>query len=251
MAEGHADMIGMVRALICDPELPNKAKEGKAEDIRYCIGCNQGCIARMGLGFYLGCVQNPAVGDEEKIGMGTLKPASAAKKVVVVGAGPAGLEAARVAALRKHQVVLLEKSDRPGGQNITAGKAAGRQEITGVTRWLLGELRKLDVDLRLGVQADTETVLKEKTGCRRRGDRLRSERKALPGRLFVTRGRQYPTGAQRRGRHGCEGASDRSRRPSSGHGNGRTARGFRAKRSIWSPRRFSSARNWDRCRTCS
>lgn len=161
LEDGHADMIGMVRALICDPELPNKARSGKAQDIRHCIACNQGCIGRMGLGFSLGCVQNPAVGEEFRLGMGTLKPCDLQKKVVIVGAGPAGLEAARTAALRKHKVVLLEKNGEPGGQNLIAGLAAGRQEITGVTRWLTGQLANLDVDMRLGVEADVEMILEE------------------------------------------------------------------------------------------
>lgn len=161
LENGHADMIGMVRALICDPELPNKAREGRFEDIRHCIACNQGCIGRMGLGFRLGCLQNPAVGEERDLGVGTLRPARAPKTVVIVGGGPAGLEAARVAALRKHRVVLFEREGELGGQNLVAGLAAGRQEITGVTRWLTGQIRKLDIDLRLGVEADVETVLRE------------------------------------------------------------------------------------------
>ena len=134
LENGQADMIGMVRALICDPELPNKAREGRVEDIRHCIACNQGCIGRMGLGFRLGCIQNPAVGEERTLGLDTLRPAETPKKVVVVGAGPGGLEAARVAALRRHKVILFEKGEEVGGQNIIAGRAAGRQEITGVTR---------------------------------------------------------------------------------------------------------------------
>jgi len=161
LEDGHADMIGMVRALICDPELPAKAIEGRTEDIRHCIACNQGCIGRMGLGYRLGCIQNPAVGEEKELGLGTLTPCNRYKKVVVVGAGPAGLEAARVASLRKHKVILFEKNEEVGGQNIIAGKAAGRQEITGVTRWLLSQISKLDIDLRLCVEADRDTVLKE------------------------------------------------------------------------------------------
>lgn len=158
---GQADMIGMVRALICDPELPNKAMEGRSEDIRHCIACNQGCIARMGLGYTLGCIQNPAVGYEEHLGIGKFKPCKVRKKVVIVGGGPAGLEAARTAALRRHKVILFEKNEEPGGQNILAGKAAGRQEITGVTRWLISQVNKLDIDLRLGVDAAPDTVLAE------------------------------------------------------------------------------------------
>ena len=158
---GQADMIGMVRALICDPELPNKSMEGRVDDIRHCIACNQGCIARMGLGYSLGCIQNPAVGCEEQLGIGKLTTCEKQKKVVIVGGGPAGLEAARTAALRKHKVILFEKNEDLGGQNLIAGKAAGRQEITGVTRWLLSQVNKLDIDFRLGVEADTDTVLAE------------------------------------------------------------------------------------------
>ena len=161
LEDGQADMIGMVRALICDPELPNKAMEGRTDDIRNCIACNQGCIGRMGLGHKLGCLHNPAVGREKKLGMGTLVPSDTPKKVVVIGAGPAGLEVARVAILRKHKVILFEKNQAVGGQNIIAGKAAGRQEITGVTRWLVSQLNKLSFDMRLGVEADEEMILKE------------------------------------------------------------------------------------------
>ncbi len=162
LQDGQADMIGMVRALICDPELPNKAREGRTEDIRHCIACNQGCIGRMGLGYSLGCVQNPAVGDEERWGTGTLRSCDTQKIVIIVGAGPAGLEAARTAALRKHRVILLEKESEVGGQNIIAGKAAGRQEITGVTRWLLGQINKLDIDLRTGVDASADMIIAER-----------------------------------------------------------------------------------------
>jgi pyruvate/2-oxoglutarate dehydrogenase complex dihydrolipoamide dehydrogenase (E3) component len=135
--------------------------EGREDDIRQCIACNQGCIGRMGLGYAIGCMQSPAAGNEKELGLGTLKPCDAPKKVVVVGAGPAGLEAARVAALRKHRVIVFEKNDEVGGQNIIAGKATGRQEIQGVTRWLLGQVEKLDIDLRLGVEADEALVLGE------------------------------------------------------------------------------------------
>jgi mycofactocin system FadH/OYE family oxidoreductase 2 len=161
LEDGQGDMINMVRALIADPELPNKAREGREEDIRQCIACNQGCIGRMGLGYTIGCMQTPAAGNERELGVGTLTPCDVPKKVVVVGAGPAGLEAARVAALRRHQVILFEKKDEVGGQNLLAGKVVGRQEIQGVTRWLIGQVTKLEIDLRLGVEADEATVLDE------------------------------------------------------------------------------------------
>ncbi|MCJ7683318.1 MAG: mycofactocin system FadH/OYE family oxidoreductase 2 [Desulfobacteraceae bacterium] len=162
LEDGQGDMINMVRALIADPELPNKAREGRDDDIRQCIACNQGCIGRMGLGYTIGCMQTPAAGNEKELGIGTLKPCDAPKRIVVVGAGPAGLEVARVAALRKHNVIVFEKNDEVGGQNILAGKVPGRQEITGVTRWLINQVNKLDIDLRLGVDADEESVLQEK-----------------------------------------------------------------------------------------
>jgi pyruvate/2-oxoglutarate dehydrogenase complex dihydrolipoamide dehydrogenase (E3) component len=116
----------------------------------------------MGLGYHLGCMHNPAVGKEAELGIGTLKPADTPKKVVVVGGGPAGLEVARCATVRKHKVTLLEKNDDVGGQNILAGKAAGRQEITGVTRWLVSQLNNLELDIRLGVEATADMVLAEK-----------------------------------------------------------------------------------------
>jgi mycofactocin system FadH/OYE family oxidoreductase 2 len=162
LEDGQGDMINMVRALIADPELPNKAREGRDDDIRQCIACNQGCIGRMGLGYTIGCMQTPAAGNEEELGIGTLKPCDVPKRIVVVGAGPAGLEVARVAALRKHNVIVFEKKDEVGGQNILAGKVPGRQEITGVARWLINQVNKLDIDLKLGVDADEERVLQEK-----------------------------------------------------------------------------------------
>jgi len=162
LEDGQGDMINMVRALIADPELPNKAREGRDDDIRQCIACNQGCIGRMGLGYTIGCMQTPAAGNEKELGIGTVKPCDVPKKVVVAGAGPAGLEVARVAALRKHRVIVFEKKDEVGGQNILAGKVVGRQEITGVTRWLINQVNKLDIDLRLGVDADEEVILQEK-----------------------------------------------------------------------------------------
>ena len=162
LQDGDADMIGMVRGLICDPELPNKTRQGRIDDIRHCIACNQGCIGRVGLGYRLGCIQNPAVGKEKELGAETLKPCDHPKKVVVIGAGPGGLEAARVASLRKHRVILLEKNTEVGGQNIVAGRASGRQEITGVTRWLSSQVAKLDIEVRVGVEATVEMVMREK-----------------------------------------------------------------------------------------
>jgi mycofactocin system FadH/OYE family oxidoreductase 2 len=162
LSDGHADMIGMVRAQICDPEIVNKTREGRTEDIRYCIACNQGCIGRVGIANKrVGCVQNPAVGEEKDLGIGTLKPAEKKKKVMIVGAGPAGLEAARVATVRGHKVVLYEKQAEVGGQNLIARKGVGRQEIEGAIRWLSTQVDKLKVEMRLGTEVTPEIVFSE------------------------------------------------------------------------------------------
>lgn len=160
LSDGHADMIGMVRAQICDPEIANKTRESRVDDIRYCIACNQGCIGRVGIANKtVGCVQNPAVGEEKDLGIGTLKPADKKKKVLIIGGGPAGLEAARVATLRGHKVILYEKQAEVGGQNLIARKGAGRQEIEGAIRWLLTQVEKLKVEMRLGIEVTLEIVI--------------------------------------------------------------------------------------------
>ena len=113
------------------------------------------------MGYTIGCMQTPCAGNEQHLGKGTLKPCDKPKKVVIVGAGPAGLEAARIAALRRHQVILYDKNEEVGGQNLVAAKVAGRQEIQGVTRWLSSQVNKLDIDLRLGCMVDTDMIIDE------------------------------------------------------------------------------------------
>ncbi len=161
IADHQADMIGMTRATICDPELPNKAKEGLEEEIRNCIGCNQGCVGRMHNGFALSCLQNPTVGKEKELGLGKLTRAADSKKVVVIGGGPAGMEAARVAKMRGHQVVLMEKEPELGGQVRAAANVPCRQEFGGISRYLSMELSRLGVDVRLNTTATEEAVLNE------------------------------------------------------------------------------------------
>jgi len=104
---GDADAVTLVRALIADPEWVAKARDGKGETIRKCTGINQSCYGNLLQSMPINCVQNPAVGREDDLGLGTLIPAAAPKRVVVVGGGPAGLEAAWVAAARGHRVTLL------------------------------------------------------------------------------------------------------------------------------------------------
>lgn len=161
LANGQADVIGMCRALICDPFLPKKAFEGKIEDIRYCIGDNQGCIGRMGLNKLLGCIQNPAVGLEKEWGEGSLKPAAVKKKVMVVGGGPAGMWAAKMAGRRGHRVDLYDRNEELGGQVRIAMKGAGRDEFGVIIRNEKDNVDKAGVSLHLGVEVTPELVLKE------------------------------------------------------------------------------------------
>jgi mycofactocin system FadH/OYE family oxidoreductase 2 len=162
LANGQADMIGMCRALICDPFLPKKAQEGRLEDIRYCIACNQGCIGRMGVNRTLGCVQNPAVGLEKQWGEGTLKPAPVRKKVMVVGGGPGGMWAAKMAGRRGHDVTLMERGEALGGQVVTAMKGAGRDEFGVIIRNEKEQVDKAGVRVEFGTEATAEKILAAK-----------------------------------------------------------------------------------------
>ena len=159
LAAGQADMIGMCRALICDPYLPKKAEEGRLEDLRYCIACNQGCIGRIGMNKSVGCVQNPAIGREKEWGEGTLKPAPVKKKVVVVGGGPGGMWAAKMAGRRGHDVTLYERNDVLGGQALTAMKGAGRDEFGVIVRNEKEQVDKAGVKVELNTEATAATVL--------------------------------------------------------------------------------------------
>jgi mycofactocin system FadH/OYE family oxidoreductase 2 len=162
LAAGQADMIGMCRGLICDPFLPKKAQEGRLEDIRYCIACNQGCIGRIGMNKSLGCVQNPAVGREKEWGEGTLEKASVKKKVTIVGGGPAGMWAAKMAGRRGHNVTLIDRNEALGGQVITAMKGPGRDEFGVIIRNEKSQVDKAGVTVKLGVNATKEQLLAEK-----------------------------------------------------------------------------------------
>ena len=159
LTDGHADLIGMCRALIADPHLPNKAKAGQLEDIRQCVGATEGCISRVFNGISATCIQNPVIGREKE--WAELKPASVKKKVMVIGGGPAGLEAARVATLRGHTVTLYEKTGELGGQVLIAAKVPTRQEIGSITRWLTLQVQKLGVDIHLNTEVTPQMVERE------------------------------------------------------------------------------------------
>ena len=162
LANGQADMVGMCRALICDPFLPKKAQEARLGDIRYCIGDNQNCIGRIGMNKTLGCIQNPAVGLEKQWGEGTAKPAPVKKKVMIVGAGPGGMWAAKMAGRRGHQVDLYDKNDQLGGQVLIAMKGAGREEFGVLIRNEKDQVDRAGVKVHLGVEVTTELVLEQK-----------------------------------------------------------------------------------------
>lgn len=158
LADGQADLIGMTRAQIADPQFANKARAGRLDDIRSCLGDNENCIGRRMMGFGLGCTVNPAIGRERELGEGTLVPAAAKKKVLVVGGGVAGMEAARIAAERGHRVTLCEQAGVLGGQVNLAAKLPGREQIGGIVRWQQGQLAKLGVEVRTGVAVTAEQV---------------------------------------------------------------------------------------------
>ncbi len=155
----EADGITLVRALIADPEWVNKAREGRDEEIRACTGINQSCYGNLLQSMPINCVQNPAVGREDDLGLGTMEPATTPKKVVVVGGGPGGLEAAWVAAARGHDVTLLERDAELGGAIRLARTLPGREEIGLLASWRIGECTRQGVDVRTGVEATAESVL--------------------------------------------------------------------------------------------
>jgi len=159
LADGSIDMVGMTRAIIADPEMPRKAREGRFDDIRQCVGANEGCIDRIYQGKPVTCVQNPQTSREAELG--EVQQASVRRKVVVVGGGVAGLEAARMATLRGHRVVLFEREVELGGQVLIAARAPARADYAGIVRFLARQVEKLGVERRLGVEATPELVLAE------------------------------------------------------------------------------------------
>ncbi|MDD5093809.1 MAG: FAD-dependent oxidoreductase [Dehalococcoidia bacterium] len=164
LADGLVDMVGLVRAQIADPHWARKAMEGRAEDIKTCIGCLQGCGERVAHDKPITCLQNPACGREYEFG-GTIEPcldrAREKKKVVVVGGGPGGMEAARVAAERGHSVTLYEKDKELGGQINLFFKVPARGEFEEVIRYRNTQLKKLKVRVLLGEEATAEKILAE------------------------------------------------------------------------------------------
>jgi 2,4-dienoyl-CoA reductase-like NADH-dependent reductase (Old Yellow Enzyme family) len=158
VAAGDADLVGMTRASIADPFLPAKARAGRAADVRRCVGAGQGCLMRNTDRHPLTCTQNPTVGREQEGTYETIGPAAVARPVLVVGGGPAGLEAAVVAAMRGHAVTLVERAGELGGQLRCIASVQRRREFLHVLGWRATQLERLGVDVRLGTDATVELV---------------------------------------------------------------------------------------------
>jgi len=156
LVNGQADMCGMTRALIADPDMPNKVMAGEPDDIRACIGCNQACIGHFHLGTSISCIQFPTTGREQKLG--NIALAANSKRVAVAGGGPAGLKAALTAAQRGHEVILCEAEARLGGQVKLAQLLPGRAEFGGLTTNLEYEVRKAGVEIRLNTRVDRDWI---------------------------------------------------------------------------------------------
>jgi 2,4-dienoyl-CoA reductase-like NADH-dependent reductase (Old Yellow Enzyme family) len=160
VAEGKLDMVGMTRAHIADPHIARKIGEGREHEIRPCVGATY-CIDRIYEGYEALCVHNPATGREASMPHVIAPSSGPAQRVVVVGAGPAGLEAARVTAERGHRVVLFEAADDPGGQIRLAARQPRRSELIGIVDWRMARCTELGVEMRFNVFAEAADVLAE------------------------------------------------------------------------------------------
>ena len=154
--DGAADMVGLARANICDPEITNKTLDGKVEDIRVCIGCNQACIGHRHTGAPISCIQNPVTGRE--LNLEHLKLTERPKHVLVAGGGPGGMKAAAVAAARGHRVTLCERAAELGGQVKLAERLPYRSEFGGIVANLKREMSNSGVDVRMNAEVDVALV---------------------------------------------------------------------------------------------
>jgi mycofactocin system FadH/OYE family oxidoreductase 2 len=172
LAEGHCDLVGVVRGQIADADFAAKARAGHATEIRTCLSCNQECVGRMGLNRWLGCIENPRTGRESTDPAGAVRaesrptlpllgPKPRSKRVLVVGGGPAGLQAASTAAQRGHHVTLFERGPATGGQVALAASVPSRAEFLDVVRNLLAECQRYGVDIKTGAEATSELLRSE------------------------------------------------------------------------------------------
>jgi mycofactocin system FadH/OYE family oxidoreductase 2 len=161
IAEGRADAVGYVRQLVCDPDFPKKAQRGREGTIRYCVKDNRGCIGRVNQNKVIGCIQNPEVGYERDLQARGPVKTNSVKKVIVVGAGPAGLEAARTARVRGHSVAVYEKEKDLGGQINLIRIRPGRQGMFEIIRYLRQSLEELGVTVSTAFEVTSEWVLQQ------------------------------------------------------------------------------------------
>ena len=159
VATGQVDMVGMTRAHMADPHIVRKIIEGREDDIRPCVGATY-CLDRIYQGGMALCIHNPSTGREGSQPH-AIEKAAVKKKVVVVGAGPAGMEAARVAAERGHSVVVFEVADQPGGQIRLTAQQKRRSEMIGIIDWRLAQCQAKGVDFRFNTWAEADDVLAE------------------------------------------------------------------------------------------
>lgn len=155
VAMGKADLIAIGRALLTDPDLPNKAQAGALEEILPCIACNQACIGFLLLQQPISCLLNPACGRERDF---AISRAPQPKRVLVIGGGPAGLEAARVLAERGHTVHLVEQGEQLGGEFAVAAIPPRKEEISDALAWMIRQLHRLGVKVETGVHATPQMV---------------------------------------------------------------------------------------------
>ncbi len=160
IAAGKLDMVGMTRALLADPHLARKVRDGEEHNIRPCVGATY-CLDRIYDGHEALCIHNPATGREATMPHVVPRAEGPPRRVVVVGAGPAGLEAARVSAERGHDVVLFEATHNAGGQVLLATRAPRRRELIGIVEWRLAQLERPRVEIRFGTYATEDEVLAE------------------------------------------------------------------------------------------
>lgn len=158
IASGQADLVSIVRGQIADPHLARKTAQGRAEDVRGCISCNQMCWGRRSRDYWISCLVNPSAGREWEWGGDRFTPAAKPRQIVVVGAGPAGLEAARAAAERGHRVDLFEAQAHIGGQFRLAGMQPRRGQILDLLDWYERQFERLQVRLHLNTYADADDI---------------------------------------------------------------------------------------------
>jgi 2,4-dienoyl-CoA reductase-like NADH-dependent reductase (Old Yellow Enzyme family) len=186
VASGKLDMVGMTRAHMADPHIAQKVMEGREHEIRPCVGMGY-CIDRIYFGGEALCIHNPATGREATMPHVVAKSAGPYKSIVVIGAGPAGLEAARVASARGHRVTVLEAADKAGGQVLITAGLKRRREIMGIIDWRMAECERQGVTFRFNTYAEAEDVVALKP------DIVIIATGGLPNTSFLTSGEELVT----------------------------------------------------------